>query len=184
MRTNLVFGGLVAASLGFGLAPGASAGPLFDTSLSSCTGENCSSVSVGGSLLGFGTSFAYPWVGQIFAGGAECLRLDVTNQSQDLEIVAVSPRGEVFRNDDRPGSTRPLVKIRTVSAGWYTVQVSTFNGTAVDADFTLAFGRYTSSVNPNCASATAPTLALAAEAAKGGEGGIGARAAGGPGSAR
>ena len=110
----------------------------------------------------------------------------MTNASQDLEIVAVSPRGETFSNDDRAGSSdrRPLVKIRTVTRGWYTVQVSTFNGTAVDADFTLAFGRYTNSVNPNRANSTAPTLALAAEVAKGGGAAKGPRALGGPESSR
>ena len=168
MDRSFLLGGLAAAALTFGLTAPASAGPLFDTSSSSCTGENCSAVSVGGSLLAFGSGLPLPWVGQVFASSGQCLRLDVTQQgSNDLEIVAVSPGGVTFRNDDRAvGDRRPLVKINGTTAGWYSVQVSTFNGSAVDADFTLAFGRYNLN-NPNCANPTTTASAVAAEAAKG-----------------
>jgi hypothetical protein len=184
MRKHFV-GGFTAASLALGLAGTASAGPLYDTTVSTCTTDNCSSVSVGGSMLAWNAKSAYPWVGQIFALGAECLRLDVTNEGQDLEIVAISPNGDVFRNDDRISGfdRRPLVEIQTVTRGWYTVQVSTVNGDPVDADFWLAFGRY-NSANPNCANPTAArAAALAATAAKGG-GTIGPSALGGPASSR
>lgn len=182
MDRRLLLGGLAAGVSLLGLAATASAGPMFDTSTSSCTTDNCSSVSVGGSLLAFGSSFASPWVGQIFAFDNQCLRLDVTSASNDLEIVAVQPNGRVFRDDDSGVGNRPLVKINGTKPGWYTVQVSTFNGEPVDADFTLAFGLYNVN-NPNCANPTSPTAA-AVDAAKSRSAISGPGPTGGPASGR
>jgi hypothetical protein len=136
-----------------------SAGPLiFDNSISTCTGNNCSSLTLPGSVLAFGPSAA-SWVIEAFASPGQCVRLDVTSQDTDLEIVAVAPNGQVFRNDDRSGSDlRPLVKIDpTPNNGWFTVQVQHFNGIAVGANFVLHYARYNTG-NPNCASPTPPVL--------------------------
>src|SRR5688572_23123717 len=83
-----------------------------------------SNATIGGTVFSFGPS-ARPWVAQVFAAANECLRLDVTTQFTDLEIVAVAPNGSVFRNDDRAaGDNRPLVNIRpTPNNGWYTVSI-------------------------------------------------------------
>jgi hypothetical protein len=143
-----------------------SAGPLvFDNSVSGCTGNNCSSLTLPGSVLAFGPSAA-SFVIEAFATSGQCMRLDVTSQDVDLEIVAVAPNGQVFRNDDQGGAggLRPLVKIdATPNNGWYTVQVQQFAGSAVGANFVLRYGRYNTG-NPNCATPTEPVLSAEAQA--------------------
>jgi hypothetical protein len=168
--------GLVAA----GSAPDASAFQIYDLGPSTCTTANCGSTTFGGTVNGAG-AFAGPWIGALYAGTGECLRLDVTSQQVDLEIVAVAPSGAVFRNDDRagPADRRPLVKINGTQNGWYTVQVSEFAGSPVQASFTLAYGRYNLN-NPNCSAPTGPLSAREAEASKGG-GNLGPAVTGGPG---
>ena len=100
------------------------------------------------------------------------------SENNDFELVAVAPNGQVFRNDDRvAGDRRPLVKVAGTLPGWYTVQVSEFAGHAVDADFTLAFGRYNNG-NANCAPATTPSACGRRDRRQGGA--VGPRATGGP----
>ncbi len=164
MRTHHV--GLLATGLLVAAAAPAAATQMFDTSVSTCTTANCSSITLGATLAGNGLS-AGPWTAEIFGGANECLRLDVTAQTVDLEIVAVAPNGTVFRNDDRPGSLLPLVKINGAQNGWYTVSVSQFAGAISDSNFNFAFGRYNLN-NPNCATPTAPAMAPATAAAKAG----------------
>jgi hypothetical protein len=92
------------------------------------------------------------------------VRIDVISPTLtgtvDLETVAIAPNGTVYRNDDGGGGGRPLnpvVKIASApNNGWYTVRIGQFAGTAVDANFTVAYGRYNAG-NPNCAAATVPT---------------------------
>jgi hypothetical protein len=145
------------------------AGPqIFDYGPDSCTGTNCNSVAFNGTYHFGPFDNANPFILQVFSAvfsaGGECVRLDVTAAGTDLEMVLVSPNGTVWRNDDRPGSLNPLIKAITSSGtrGWYTLQVSRYNGEGPYADFTLQYGRYTSS-NPNCSSPTAPTLLLEPE---------------------
>ncbi|HMR34260.1 MAG TPA: hypothetical protein PKA13_22230 [Geminicoccaceae bacterium] len=132
---------------------------MFDTTVSTCGTANCSSIVVGATLAGNGLS-AGPWTAEIFGGANECLRLDVVAQTVDLEIVAIAPNGTVFRNDDRPGSLLPLVKINGAQNGWYTVSVSQFAGAISDSNFNFAFGRYNLN-NANCATPTTPAMAPA-----------------------
>lgn len=148
-KVGLLSVGILSAS-----AMSAAATQMFDASVSSCGTTNCSAVVFGGTLAGNGTSSG-PWTAEIFGGANECLRLDVTAQGVDLEIVAVAPNGAVFRNDDRPGSLLPLVKINGAQNGWYTVSINHFAGAISQSNFNLAFGRYNLN-NPNCASPTAP----------------------------
>jgi hypothetical protein len=100
-----------------------------------------------------------PFILQIYTGGGECVRLDVTNQTHDLEMILISPTGRIWRNDDRayPNDRRPLIKAITDINGWYTLQVSHYTGGNVIADFTLRYGRYNSG-NPNCSSVTTPII--------------------------
>ena len=135
----------------------AQATQMFDPSVSSCTAANCSSIGFGATLQGNGLS-AGAWTAEIFGGAGTCLRLDVTASGEDVEIVAVAPSGAVFRNDDRPGSLLPLVKINGAENGWYTVSVSQFAGRISQSNFTFAFGRYTLN-NANCATPTVPARA-------------------------
>jgi hypothetical protein len=134
------------------------AGPLvFDPSVSNCTGINCSSTTYNGSTILDQFNSANPFILQVFAPDANlCLRIAVSAQTGNTEIVLVSPTGQVWRNDNRgAGDTRPLVKAITDVAGWYTLQVSHSAGSG-DVDFTLNYGVYTPGTNPNCSSPTTP----------------------------
>jgi hypothetical protein len=67
----------------------------------------------------------------VFAGTGECLRLAVTTQPADLDLVIVSPNGTVFSNDGHlggaPDDLQPLVKIGSgPSSGWHTVHLAYF----------------------------------------------------------
>jgi hypothetical protein len=96
------------------------------------------------------------------AEAGNCVRLETTGSGADLEIVAVSPSGQVYRDDDGGAGNEALVKIAPAERGWYTVQVSTFNGAAVSTNFTLLYGRYGTASNVNCADPTPPALRGAA----------------------
>jgi hypothetical protein len=160
--------GLLAAGILSATAVSAAATQMYDNTPSTCTGVNCSSVSFGGTLAGNRRSSG-PWTAEVFGGANECLRLDVTavEDGRDLEIVAVAPDGTVFRNDDRPGSFLPLVKINGAQNGWYTVSINHFAGAILDLNFNFEFGRYNLN-NPNCATPTTPQRVQGAAAAKAG----------------
>lgn len=134
---------------------------VFDPSTSACNTINCSSESISGTVGGFGTGATantLPWTLQVFAIPSRCLRLEVTAQGADLEMVLVAPNGTVLRDDDGAGSLRPLIKFNpTPNRGWYTLQVARFNGDATGSDFTLRYGLYTLN-NPNCAAPTRPQI--------------------------
>ena len=143
---------------------GQSASLLFDPTVSSCTGINCSSITVGGTVLNSAGLTPARWDVAIFANTNECLRLDevvMSGAGADDEMVVVAPNGNVYRNDDFGGTTRPrVVIIPTPARGWYYVSIARFNGApAPEHDLQFAFGRYTNNTaNPNCAS---PTVAAA-----------------------
>ena len=123
-----------------------------------CTGINCGSRLISGSVTQFGPT-AQPWVAEIFASPGRCFRLAVTSEGADLETVVRAPNGQVFRNDDgfvSPCGLCPVVKIaNTPNNGWYTVSIGHFNGVAVSTNFNLQYSLYNLG-NPNCSGATAP----------------------------
>jgi len=144
------------------LATSASATPIFDPSTSTCTDRNCSAVEFGGTVPGF-LNAAMPWVIQVFATDRECLRIEVTSQEVDLEMRVVAPDGsKTWVNDDSTLAPCPLCPLVTVNPtrqnGWYTVHVGEFGGSSVQANFTLAYGRYNRN-NPNCTTHVAPARA-------------------------
>jgi hypothetical protein len=128
--------------------------PIFDPSSSTCTTANCSSETISGTfgVLGAAQS-ALPWTVEIFSFPQRCLRVEVTSQTTDLELVVVAPNGTVFRNDDggiAPCFNCPLVKVgNTPNQGWYTVQVAQFAGGGNFSNFTLRYGVYPLN-NANC----------------------------------
>jgi hypothetical protein len=133
---------------------------VFDPSSSTCTTPNCSSEAISGTFGALGAAqSALPWTVEIFSFAQRCLRVEVTSQTADLEIVVVAPNGTIFRNDDTglaPCPNCPLVKIgNTPNQGWYTVQVSHFAGAANFTNFTLLHGQYPLN-NANCATPTTP----------------------------
>jgi hypothetical protein len=138
----------------------ASAQNIFDDTVSSCTGANCSSLRIPGTVFSFGPS-AGQFVISVFAAPGQCVRLDLISPphpAPDMELVVIAPDGTVFRNDDRNGALdrRPLVKIGSAPQnGWYTVRVGQFAGVATETNVVLLYGRYPGG-NPNCATPTLP----------------------------
>ena len=135
-----------------------------DPTVGSCTAANCSSIEVIGQVFRSTVNNnvrAKPFVMQAFAGPNECLRFETVYQAQDLELTVVTPDGTVYRDDDSSPlcSVCSLVKLvtPTTQRGWYTVHVSHYGGSPVDAEFRLLYGRYTAT-NPNCSNGTAPAL--------------------------
>ncbi|WP_144259528.1 hypothetical protein [Methylocystis sp. ATCC 49242] len=130
---------------------------IWDTSVSTCTGLNCSSVVFGGTVMNAVGASTARWEGAVFANRGECLRLDETamfGSGADDEMVVVGPNGTVWRNDDFSG-LRPRVAFIAPQRGWYYVTIAHFAGNPnPEHDFVLAYGRYSGSSNPNCASAT------------------------------
>jgi len=130
---------------------------------STCTTLDCQATIIPGFINGWGASFDQanvgPWVAQVFAAKLECLRLRVTAQSVDTEMVVIAAGGNAYRNNNSniaPCPTCPLVKFKTGNVGgWHTVQVSQKGGVPVSSAFTLSYGRY-DATNPNCASPTPP----------------------------
>lgn len=144
------------------------AGAQFFDPVNTCTGINCTNATYRGTfevLIGG----QQPFVAQIFAMPSECVRIEVTEQQTNLEMVLISPSGTIWRDDDSGQGFEPLIKAATAGGpdGWYTLQVSHFGGNAPfgSYDFTLRYGRYNSG-NPNCAGPTTPQAAFQAEAAK------------------
>ena len=131
-----------------------------------CTTQDCGPMVLVGRLnksdrcCGF-QNLSMPWVAQVYANKNECLWLRVTEQGSDSEIVVVAPAtARAWRNDsskDPACKTCPLLKIITSAqeAGWFLVQVNQNQGAALDAEFTLEYGRYKSN-NPICSSPSTP----------------------------
>lgn len=118
-----------------------------------------------------------PWVAQVFTTGAECLRIAVTSQGQDLEATLISPSGTIWQDDDSGGLNRPLIKAVTNVRGWYPLTLSHWSGASVNADFTMTVQR-AAATSSLCAPATTPRAAIAAAASKSGSNGP--KPAGGP----
>jgi hypothetical protein len=144
--------------------PSAFAGArIWDNSFSTCTSANCSSLTIPGTVTN-PSSNNDPFEVQVFAGTNECVRLEVTQSLQgvDLEMVVRAPNGAIYRNDDGNGGgsfNNPMVQINgTPNSGWYSVSINHWNGVASYADFVLTYGRYNVG-NVNCAAPTAPSLA-------------------------
>jgi hypothetical protein len=133
------------------------AGSLVYDPFNTCTSINCSSQSIRGTYHSDAAGDSDPFILQIYSGGGECVRLDVTAETHDLEMVLISPTGRIWRNDDIFDDPRPLIEAITDINGWYTLQVSHYTGANVIADFTLRYGRYNSG-NPNCSSVTTPII--------------------------
>lgn len=131
------------------------AGPLYDAT-STCTTDNCEAIIVRGTILSFGSARPGRWIEQVYAAANTCLRLDVTQATQDLETVVVDPAGEVFRDDDDGTGNNPLVKIDNTRVGYHTVSIGHWNGDAVNTDFIVRYGVYNAG-NANC---TTPDVAL------------------------
>ena len=162
-RGRVLLCSILTAGLLGGAAPLA-AGELM-AAKKACTNPDCQATMIPGFINGWGTSFqppqsnVGPWVAQVFAAKGECLRLRVTAQSTDTEMVVIAASGGAYRNNNSniaPCPACPLIKLRTGKVGgWHTVQISQKGGAPVSSTFTLSYGRY-DSANPNCNSPTPP----------------------------
>ena len=174
-RRVLVWCTLVAVAPALTLAAGAAwAGPqVIDLFVDTTDVINLNTQKIRGQYVVAQSGNSQPFFIQVFADVGECMRVDVETQQGDLELVVVSPNGTVWRNDDRDGALdrRPLVKIPfTTAKGFYTVQVSAFDGGLETLEFRLKYGRFNVG-SENCAGGTPPlTPAQAPEkAAKAGQ---------------
>jgi hypothetical protein len=146
-------------------ATSASATPIFDPTVRDCTERNCSAVVLGGTVNGFLTA-PMPWTIQVYAGTRECLRVEVTSQETDMEMRVVAPDGSrTWVSDDSGELPCPLCPVLAIPTrqqpGWYTVHVGEFGGASVQANFTIAYGRYARS-SPNCNASLSPAGAAPA----------------------
>lgn len=166
MKKHILAAMIVSSGMGLMAAAPAQAGATLWVPPSSCTGINCASnvlnanVTSSSSLNGIES-----FVVQLMVAPGDCTRLDVVSQNTDMELTVISPAGTVWRNDDRAGGDlRPLIVIPAGNiAGWYTVQISRYNGAPAAAgahsDANLQYGRYNGAGNPNCANPTPPAAA-------------------------
>ena len=150
---------LLAVCLLAGSGPAAATNMFDPRPLRNCTTVNCGSSIISGTVLQ-SSDFPLPWVAQIGAGDGECLRIDVTEQGANLEAVLISPSGQVWRNSSGvAGGQGPVLRINDIPQnGWFTLQLSHQDGLPVNADFTLAFGRYLTNTNVNCLPTVQPVL--------------------------
>lgn len=143
---------------------------VWDNTSSTCGSVNCSSLTIPGTVTNPAGNND-PFEIQVYAAANQCLRIEVTQSVQgvDLETVVRAPNGSIYRNDDGSGGgvfANPLVKINgTPNSGWYSVSINHWNGTASYADFVMAYGRYNLN-NVNCSAPTAPSAGAAASNAQ------------------
>lgn len=153
-------GVLIASALGVCSVPRAAnaGGPQIFDAGSPCTSINCEATSFTGSFSRNQAGQAEPFTLQVLTSATECIRLDIYAESQDVEMVLVSPSGRVWRNDDRSSNdTRPLIKAVADVTGWYTLQIYPFTGLGSGGFFGLTYGNYRNpTTNPNCSSPTPP----------------------------
>jgi hypothetical protein len=135
-----------------GVASQAQAGLINDPTIGVCTSVGCSSTVLSASFGPFG-GVAGTWTEQIVVGAAKCLRIQVTQQTYDLEMTVIAPNGTVYQNDDTTvADKRPRLKINnTPVAGSYTVVIGQTSGSPVVQNFLVAFGVYALG-NMNCTS--------------------------------
>lgn len=146
--------------LALGLAPGSAwAGSYWQDPTSTCTSTNCKSQKLRGVF-----QKNEPFVIQLFASAGQCLRIEVTRQSADMEMALVSPNPSlvptgvnfIFADDDSGVGLLPLIKVDpTSNTGWYTLVVSRFSPGSGGANFDVRYGRYPTG-NPNCSPSSLP----------------------------
>ena len=99
MIKRTLFGAAIAAASLSALASSAWAGSKIFLSGSTV-------MTVNGTLETNASQNRDPFVAQVFTAGAECLRIAVVSQGQDLEATLISPTGRIWQDDDSGGSNR------------------------------------------------------------------------------
>jgi hypothetical protein len=145
----------------FGASTALAGSEIYDGT-NTCQQVNCAAVVLGGTIASF-PPMPGRWSLEVRAAANECVRLDVTSQFPDLEMLVIGPAGRIYRSDDRGGdfcALCPLVKISPAMTGEYTVSLTTQNGALTEGNFTLSYGRYDAG-NANCDDPTPATGASA-----------------------
>lgn len=153
---------LAAPSIGLFISPSQTwAGTTLTTNQSTCSTLDCGGTSLTANYI-YEQPFsqAIPFTVQLFSAGNECIRVSVTSQNIDAGATLVSPNNQVWVNDDFNG-LRPRIVARTTVKGWYTLQLTKFDGGGPGGQITFKYGRYPSS-NTNCSNPTSPTTAARA----------------------
>ena len=79
-----------------------------------CAGINCGAQSISGTYLPSPNGQSLPFTTQIFSPAGACIRLDVTSQQTNLEMVLVSPNGTAWRNDNfNLNDQSPIIKVKS-----------------------------------------------------------------------
>lgn len=142
------------------LASSAGAGQGIFEPQSTCTGNNCSSLTLYGTYEANDGDDADCFLAQLWTSGDECVRIHMQQQwgqSPDAAMVLTCPGGGVWRDDDSGGGTKPLIKAETFGPGWCTLQVCDYGGAFGNgSDFRVRYGRYNLG-NRNCSNPTRPT---------------------------
>ena len=126
------------------------AGSHYESALSSCSTINCAGMTIRGIQQA-----NEPFVIQVFAREGECMRLDVSTQTEDTAMVIIATTAGDFLGVDDTFELRPIFGLDPVPAtGWYTVAIGYFDYDPRIARFTLEYGRYPSG-SINCSQATA-----------------------------
>jgi hypothetical protein len=131
------------------------AGSHFESARSTCTTINCAGMTIRGLQQA-----NEPFVIQVYARAGECMRLDVSTQTEDTAMMLIATTAGDYATIDDTFETRPIFGLDPVpQTGWYTVAISYFTYDDRISRFTLEYGRYpTGSIN--CSQATA-TSAMA-----------------------
>lgn len=136
-----------------------------------CTGLNCHSTTIYGVYDVDDRGAADCFTVQLYTAGAECVRLHLTqawntdpseDSTLDPAMTFVCPDGTVWKDDDSGSGSKPLIKAKTSTAGYCTLQVCDYRGGSgywlgnlwvitggSDAEFQLRYGRYDVD-NRNC----------------------------------
>jgi hypothetical protein len=127
------------------------AGANYESGLSTCTTLNCAGMTIRGIQQSNEVFLA-----QVYAREGECLRLDVSTQTEDTALLLIATTaGDSLLEDDTVG-LRPVLGIDPVpQTGFYTVAISyyTYETEPLDVRFTLEYGRYNGG-NLNCTQAS------------------------------
>src|SRR5450631_1009889 len=85
---SLVLTGLVGVA--GAASPARAESLIWDGSLKNCTQQNCGAVFLNGISQKNAFGDSVPFTASLFASAGECLRLEATNQSADMEITVAS----------------------------------------------------------------------------------------------
>lgn len=139
---------LLAQCLSFLLAGPSAATDFIDPSVSTCTGDLCSSIIIHGTVVNRPDG-QHAWIGSFYEGEDECIYFSLvgpdpeTDDGGGVRVTFVSPGGSFvdahdFFNDDFPFT----VSYHNVPGFWTVLVQNLLPDHLEDLDFTLRYARY------------------------------------------